>query len=547
MSGQESIRGYLFQSLIAVLKSLNGDWSSICVEPKTDYDKVDIIWTFPDQSLEVSQVKSSINNFSTNDIFKWIQNLTLDYDDAKIYSIYLVGNSSHSTKTLFNSIKDKSEADFPDQFKSLFKIKNRLRIFFEPNNIDTLEDALIAGVDKFFFSKDILTDYPTKKLISNGMVNQIIKISTLGKIVHKSEFENHLLEWILYNYSEQVTLNKANFELQFYNQNQFTKTISDIKITDIQTSNLFFSKREKVKKLFEKLNRYNFEVKTFEKEYDPNDFSTLSNFKSSFEYTNEPVIINNYEISEIKKSLKKILNVVPEKEFFNFGELKETKTIGLGFPLVSNKTILIGSEIEKEKKNLYQDFYWEINELTDLLYFWKKISKSSILPIVITNTGKQHNEEIKVQLSISENVKIIKSKSFPMPKMFQNLKDLNSDDSFLFRNIKHNQNSIVNEYYSGYIMPQFINFGMFGYEQKGQEEDKFRSMLDYYFDYNYYYDKPNQTIIECDFKELNTNEILAFPTYIFVKSKTDFTIEYEITCKNEPEKITGTLEYKAYS
>jgi hypothetical protein len=428
-----------------------------------------------------------------------------------IDNLHVVKDNLFDIPPLFQTIKKESDTSWEEMYK-VFNMGHRMELYVSPES-----------------------------------ANQIIKISTLGKIVHKNEFENHLLEWILYNYSEQVTLNMANFELQFYNQNQFTKTISDIKIANIQTSNLFFSKREKVKNLFEKINKYNFEVKTFEKEYDPNDFSTLSNFKSSFEYTNEPVIINNYEINDIKKSLKKILNIVPEKEFFNFGELKETKTMGLGFPLVPDKTILIGSEIEKEKKNLYQDFYWEINELTDLLDFWKKISKSSILPIVITNTGKQHNEEIKVQLSITENVKIIKSKSFPMPKMFQNLKDLNSDYSFLFRNIKHNQNSIVNEYYSGYIMPQFINFGMFGYEQKDQEEDKFRSILNYYFDYNYYYDKPKQTIIECDFKELNTNEILAFPTYIFVKSKTDFTIEYEITCKNEPEKITGKLEYKAYS
>mgnify|MGYP005994495329 CR=1 FL=1 len=547
MSGQESIRGYLFQSLIAVLKSLNGDWNSICVEPKTEYDKVDIIWTFTDQSIEVSQVKSSINNFSTNDIFKWLQNLTLDYNDAKIYSIYLVGNSSKSTKSLFNSIKDKPETAFPEKFKSLFRIKDRLRVFFEPNNIETLESALIADVDKFFFSKEILTDYPTKKLIANGMVNQIIKISTLGKVVHKSEFESHLLDWILYNYSEQVTLNKANFELQFYHNNKFLKTLSDVKITDLKTSNLFISKKRKVEELYRKISKYDFPVKTFEKEFDINDLSTLSSFKSSFEYSNEPVIINSYEIKVITKGLKKILNVKPEKEFFNFGELKETKTMSLGFPLTSNKTTLIGSEIEKEKKKLYQDIYWEINEILDLMNFWEKLSKLSILPIVITNIGKQHNEEIRVQLSVPENIKVIKSTKIPIPRMFQNLEDLNSHNSFLFKSLKQNQNSVVNEYYPRNIMPQFINFGMFGYERKGQEEDKFRSMLNYYFEYNYYYDKPNQTIIECDFKELNTNESMAFPTYILVKSHTDFTIEYEITCKNEPEKITGTLEYKASS
>ncbi len=543
MSGQESIRGYLFQSLIAVLKSLNTDWNSICVEPKTNLDKVDIIWTYLDDSIEVCQVKSSINNFSTNDIFKWLENLNLDYEDAKIYSIYLVGNSSHSTKIFFNSISTKSKRDFPEKYKNLFQIKNRLRIYFEPNNIDTLEDALVARVDRFFFSKEILTDYPTKKLISDGMVNQIIKISTSGKTVSKAEFENHLLEWILYNYSDQITQNKANFKLEFYSEDEFSKTISKVEIGDITKSNLYSTKREKVKNLFKQIGTYDFEVKTFEKELDFNTFPTI---KSLYEYSNEPVVISNYEIGEITKALKRILNVVPEKEFFNFGELKESKTNGI-FPIGSTKTTLKGSKIEKNKRNLYSDFYWEIIELIDLLDFWKKTLKLSILPIVITNTGKKHNEDIKVQLSISEKVKIVKSKDFPMPKLSQNLKDLSSEDSFLFNNIKHKQNSKVNEYYPINILPQFINLGMSVYEQKGNEEDKFRSMLNYCFDFNYYYDKPRHTIIECEFKELNTSETQALPAYIFVISRADFTIEYEITCKNEPEKITGSLDIKASS
>ena len=542
MSGQESIKGYLFQSLIAVLKSMNGNWSSICVEPKTEFDKVDIIWRFTDQRIEVSQVKSSIRNFSSNDIFNWLQSLTLDYKNAEIYSVYLVGNSSYSTKILFNSIKDKSENEFPEPFKDLFKIKEKLQVFFEPNNIETLEDALIARVDKFFFSKDILTDYPTKKLIANGMVNQIMKISTTGKVVNKDEFESHLLEWIIYNYSKQVTLNKVNFELKFYYQNQFFRSISDINLPNIETSNLFLSKKRKVKELYEQISKYDFEIKTFEKEFDPNDLSTLRTFKSSYEYNDEPVIISNYEINLTTKALKRILNIEPNKEFFNFGELKESRKMDISYSYFSNKTSLNGTEIEKEKKNLYNDFYWKLIELTDLLDFWQKISKLSFLPIVIENTGKLHNEEIRVQLSIPDSVKVIKTKSFPIPKRFNNLKDLNSEDSFLFQNIRHVQNSAVNEYDSGYLMPPFINLGMFGNEQ---EEEKFRSMLDYYFEYSYYYDKPKITIIECCFKELNTNEILAFPTYIFFKSKKNFTINYEITCKNEPGKITGTLEYKA--
>ena len=241
------------------------------------------------------------------------------------------------------------------------------------------------------------------------------------------------------------------------------------------------------------------------------------------------------------------MSIKPDKEFFNFGGLKESKSKSISFPFTPNKTTLNGKEEEKEKKELYDDFYWKIFELIDLLEYWKKLSKLSILPIVITNSGKTHKENIKVQLFFPKEVKIYKYKNFPIPKTLQVLKNLNTDDSYLFQNIKHKQSSIVNEYYPDHIMPQFINLGMFGSEQKRFEEDKYRSMLDYFFDYTYYYDAPKLTILEFEINELNTNETISLPSYIFINSKTDFTIEYKITCKNDPEPIKGKLNYKASS
>lgn len=210
MSGKESIRGYLFQSLIAVLNSLNKDWETICVEPKTQNDKIDIIWTSADDKKIVCQVKSSINNFSTNDILRWTEGLRSDNKDAENYIVHLVGNSTATTKKFFNGIGAKDESEFPDEFANLFGIKNKIQVYFDPDNLETLEHALISKLDEFLFTKNILAEHPTKKLIANGMVNQIIRISTLGKSITKKQFEDNLLEWLTFNYAQQISLDKAN-------------------------------------------------------------------------------------------------------------------------------------------------------------------------------------------------------------------------------------------------------------------------------------------------------------------------------------------------
>lgn len=59
MNGQYSIKGYIYQSLVALLDSFESDWESICVEPNDESEKVDIRWNYPDGKIIVVQVKSS--------------------------------------------------------------------------------------------------------------------------------------------------------------------------------------------------------------------------------------------------------------------------------------------------------------------------------------------------------------------------------------------------------------------------------------------------------------------------------------------------------
>lgn len=75
MSGQDGNRGYLIQSVIALLESLNrSDWNKLTLEPNHASDKVDILWHGP-TTLRACQVKSSINPIYQPSVKKWAREL----------------------------------------------------------------------------------------------------------------------------------------------------------------------------------------------------------------------------------------------------------------------------------------------------------------------------------------------------------------------------------------------------------------------------------------------------------------------------------------
>ncbi len=83
MSGQAASRGFTFQTIVRVIKSLtNDEWTHVQVEPDTDNDKVDIIWESKDQNVLCRQVKSSVKNFSKPDILRWLDKMKQDVSDA---------------------------------------------------------------------------------------------------------------------------------------------------------------------------------------------------------------------------------------------------------------------------------------------------------------------------------------------------------------------------------------------------------------------------------------------------------------------------------
>ena len=94
MSGNHAIRGYIIQTLITILDSLenNNRWIAITLEPVHKSEKVDIFWEYADGVTKVTQVKSTINTFKFSDVLKWCEELENGSPRESFYELILVGH-----------------------------------------------------------------------------------------------------------------------------------------------------------------------------------------------------------------------------------------------------------------------------------------------------------------------------------------------------------------------------------------------------------------------------------------------------------------------
>ncbi|MCL4203062.1 MAG: SUMF1/EgtB/PvdO family nonheme iron enzyme [Pirellulaceae bacterium] len=90
--GDVALRGFLVQTLIALLEALRDDppWTHVTLEPDVDSEKVDILWAYRDGTKKAVQVKSSKNPFSKTDVERWAGELQKS-KAADGYELCLVG------------------------------------------------------------------------------------------------------------------------------------------------------------------------------------------------------------------------------------------------------------------------------------------------------------------------------------------------------------------------------------------------------------------------------------------------------------------------
>jgi len=180
MSGSAGIRGYLLQTIITLIDALksNGDWTSLGLEPNNTSEKVDIIWYYPLEHVKVTQVKSSQNQISLEQVKGWATELENSYP-ATDYELVLLGPCSQSVITLgkFGKVVIPPPKNI-DPIGLMEQAAHRLDIYIEKR-------------------KNKKVSAFTRELLVNALVTRLETYSTSGTIIPREDFFGIVDDWLL--------------------------------------------------------------------------------------------------------------------------------------------------------------------------------------------------------------------------------------------------------------------------------------------------------------------------------------------------------------
>lgn len=173
MNGQYAIKGYLYQSLIALLESFNTDWKTVCVEPNDESEKVDVRWTFSDDTKKVVQIKSSKNLITLPMAKSWANDLKSETPDAYKYELVLIGSTDNRITDELNEVSITKKNLTIDEFETL--ILGKINVFFEGKG----KNIVAPKLGRLF----------ARALNQGSLIDSIT-----GCVLSRSEFETNLLD-----------------------------------------------------------------------------------------------------------------------------------------------------------------------------------------------------------------------------------------------------------------------------------------------------------------------------------------------------------------
>lgn len=186
MSGNAAIRGYLLQTIICLLDSLDieNKWDSIILEPIISSDKVDILFIYKDKK-KVIQVKSSQNQIGLSNAKKWAEELKNSISSDE-YELILIGSTSQSVIDLNEHdavvIKPPKVLDITSLIE---QAAHKLDVYLNSNGYSSVPPFIR---EEFVYS----------------IVTKLESYSTNGQQVSRSDFNKLLNNWILLIYPNSV-------------------------------------------------------------------------------------------------------------------------------------------------------------------------------------------------------------------------------------------------------------------------------------------------------------------------------------------------------
>jgi len=180
MGGNAGIRGYLIQTIICVLDSLETDnlWTSVTLEPLDESEKVDIRWKYSDDTAKLCQVKSSENIIRHSAAKKWCEELETHSPNASEYELIVIGNVDEK----LSKAKDIGNVKVGE---------------IKPLNTQVLIDQASTKIDKYYEDKNKpKISSKVRELIVKALTLEFGTSSIIGKEISRADFDTKLLEWI---------------------------------------------------------------------------------------------------------------------------------------------------------------------------------------------------------------------------------------------------------------------------------------------------------------------------------------------------------------
>lgn len=188
MSASASIRGYLLQTVVALLNALNerSEWVRFAIEPEHFSEKIDIVWHLEDGSNHVVQVKSSQNQFKFSDVEKWAKETKQESNDASSYELIILSHSHPPKVANINEIDD-------------------VKISLKQLNIAGMIQQAAHKLDWYLENKNF-SKVPSlvRELIIEGLVSKL-KQASVDRITYTREaFDAQIREWVLAIYPDAI-------------------------------------------------------------------------------------------------------------------------------------------------------------------------------------------------------------------------------------------------------------------------------------------------------------------------------------------------------
>ncbi|WP_037228452.1 nSTAND3 domain-containing NTPase, partial [Rhodopirellula baltica] len=177
MGGREGGRGYLVQTLIALLGAVKDpDWTEISVEPDSLGEKVDVVWHYVD-ATKVVQVKSSQRQIGLADTKSWANELR-ESVSATEYVLTLVGPCSESVAKLGRYLNVDIPAPKPMDMNSLLAEAAHLL------------DRHLSAIGFTRFTPD------QREMIIGAMASKLAELSAVSGRMTRADFNSLLEGWL---------------------------------------------------------------------------------------------------------------------------------------------------------------------------------------------------------------------------------------------------------------------------------------------------------------------------------------------------------------